>query len=82
MAVTKNPLRREVQKLAEDAFHLNLISGYGDSEYSNEYQIVYQGKPRHLPLEEARSFLLNLIQKDSSPDFSFKALSSELEYWN
>ncbi|MFB2877340.1 hypothetical protein [Floridanema aerugineum] len=65
MTVTKTPLtlREEVHQLAENAFHLNLISGYGDGEYSDEYQIVYQGKPRHLPLEKARSFLSKLIQK-------------------
>ncbi|MFB2896772.1 hypothetical protein ACE1CI_27995 [Aerosakkonemataceae cyanobacterium BLCC-F50] len=63
MTVTKTPLREEVHQLAEKAFHLNLISGYGDGEYSDEYQIVYQGKPRHLPLEKARSFLSKLIQK-------------------
>ena len=63
MTVTKTPLREEVHQLAEKAFHLNLISGYGDGEYSDEYQIVYQGKPRHLHLEKARSFLSKLIQK-------------------
>lgn len=65
MAVTTTPLREEVHQLAEKAFHLNLISGYGDGEYSDEYQIVYQGKPRHLLLEKARSFLKNLIRKSS-----------------
>ena len=54
-------LRTEVQKLAEEAFHRKLISGYGDGPDSNEYQIVFKGKPRHLPLERARSFLGNLI---------------------
>ncbi|MBD2022301.1 hypothetical protein H6F43_19150 [Leptolyngbya sp. FACHB-36] len=54
-------LRDEVQKLAEQAFHKHLISGYGDSEYDNEYQIVIEGKPRHLPLEHARAFLDRLI---------------------
>jgi hypothetical protein len=63
MTVTLTPLREEVHQLAENAFHLNLISGYGDGEYSDEYQVVYQGKPRHLPLEKACSFLSNLIQK-------------------
>lgn len=63
MTVTETPLREEVHQLAEKAFHLNLISGYGDGEYRDEYQIVYQGKPRHLPLEKARSFLIKLIQK-------------------
>jgi hypothetical protein len=55
-------LREEVHFLAEEAFHQHLISGYGDGEHPEEYQIVYQGKPRHLPLERARSFLVNLLQ--------------------
>ncbi len=58
---TKTDLRREVQKLAEEAFHLKLISGYGDGQYSDKYQIVYQGKPKHFTLERARLFLKNLI---------------------
>lgn len=66
MPVTKTPLRDEVQHLAEEAFHHNLISGYGDGEYIDEYQIVYQGKPRHLRLEEARSFLNDLLKESSS----------------
>jgi hypothetical protein len=54
-------LRDEVQQLAEEAFHRKLISGYGDGSNKNEYQIVFKGKPRHLPLEHARSFLRNLL---------------------
>jgi hypothetical protein len=63
--ITQNnaALRDEVNKLAEYAFHRHLISGYGDGEYAEEYQIVYQGKPRHLPLQKARSFLLRLMQR-------------------
>jgi hypothetical protein len=62
MTVTKNAgLRDEVHQLAEDAFHQHLISGYGDGEFEGEYQIVYKGKPRHVPLERARSFLVSLI---------------------
>ncbi|MBN8561658.1 hypothetical protein Q2T42_14295 [Leptolyngbya boryana CZ1] len=57
-------LREEVHTLAEEAFHLHLISGYGDGEYDNEYQIVYKGKPRHLPLERAKAFLIDLIQPE------------------
>ncbi|MBW4617673.1 MAG: hypothetical protein KME21_31680 [Desmonostoc vinosum HA7617-LM4] len=56
-------LRDEVQKLAEEAFHSKLISGYGDGPDAEEYQIVYQGKPRHLPLEQARLFLTNLLYR-------------------
>jgi hypothetical protein len=58
-------LRNEIHRLAEDAFHRHLISGFGDSEYADKYQIVLQGKPRHLPLESARSFLNRLLQKST-----------------
>jgi hypothetical protein len=61
MNTTKTQLRGEVRKLAEEAFHLKLISGYGDGQYSDEYQIVYNGKPKHFPLERARLFLRNLM---------------------
>lgn len=56
-------LRDEVHRLAEDAFHHHLISGYGDGEYLDQYQIVLQGKPRHLPLEAARSLLNRLLEQ-------------------
>jgi hypothetical protein len=56
-------LRSEVNELAEDAFHQHLISGYGDSEYADEYQIVLEGKPRHLPLKRARSLLGRLLRR-------------------
>lgn len=62
---TKTALRDEVHQLAEEAFHLKLISGYGDGQNSNEYQIVWNGKPRHLPLERARSLLSNLIARSN-----------------
>ncbi|MGG6267741.1 hypothetical protein ACQ4M3_12590 [Leptolyngbya sp. AN03gr2] len=61
---TENQLREEVHTLAEEAFHLHLISGYGDGEYEGEYQIVYKGKPRHLPLDRAKAFLINLLQPE------------------
>ncbi|MER3492973.1 MAG: hypothetical protein C4323_11930 [Mastigocladus sp. ERB_26_2] len=61
MNVTKDALRNEVRYLAEEAFHRKLISGFGDGPDINEYQIVFQGKPRHFPLEEAHSFLVNLL---------------------
>ena len=54
-------LRNEVRQLAKEAFQRKLISGYGDGPNSNEYQIVYQGKPKHLPLESARYLLNDLI---------------------
>ena len=58
---TKAGLRDEVRDLADQAFHRKLISGYGDGPDTNEFQIVIQGKPRHLPLENARSFLNKLL---------------------
>jgi hypothetical protein len=61
MNSTQPALRDEVRQLAEEAFHRKLISGHGDGADINEYQIVYQGKPRHLPLEQARFFLMNLL---------------------
>ncbi|MBD2041482.1 hypothetical protein [Microcoleus sp. FACHB-672] len=60
MNATQADLRDEVHKLAEEAFHRKLISGYGDGANRNEYQIVYEGKPRHFSLEHARYLLLNL----------------------
>lgn len=65
MSRIQSSLREEVHELAREAFHRTLISGYGDSEYPQEYQIVYQGKPRHLPLEKARAFLKQLIYNSS-----------------
>ena len=59
-------LRDEIKELAEKAFHLKLIAGYGDRPDKNEYQIVYEGKPRHLPLERARDFLNDLIERSLS----------------
>ncbi|MBF2067975.1 MAG: hypothetical protein IGS39_26690 [Calothrix sp. C42_A2020_038] len=61
MNATEVNLRNEVRRLAEEAFHHKLISGYGDGPDASEYQIVFQGKPRHLPLEHARSFLTALL---------------------
>lgn len=63
MNQTTTALRDEVHQLAEEAFNRKLISGHGDSQNSNEYQIVWNGKPRHLPLERARSVLRNLIER-------------------
>jgi hypothetical protein len=60
---TDDRLRTEVHALAEDAFHRHLISGHGDSEYPDEYQIVYQGKPKHLSLAGAHAFLTQLMQR-------------------
>lgn len=63
MNSTQASLREEVRELAEQAFHNKLISGHGDGEDINEYQIVYQGKPRHISLEQARLFLINLLYR-------------------
>uniref|UniRef100_B8HKB4 Uncharacterized protein n=1 Tax=Cyanothece sp. (strain PCC 7425 / ATCC 29141) TaxID=395961 RepID=B8HKB4_CYAP4 len=62
MYETKAALREEVHKLAEKAFHQQMISGYGDGEYRDEFQIVYEGKPRHFSLEYAHTFLVNLLK--------------------
>jgi hypothetical protein len=62
MLKTRSALRDEVHSLAETAFHYKLISGYGDGEYPDKYQIVYQGKPKHFPLAEARAFLIYLLK--------------------
>jgi len=56
-------LRYEVHRLAEQAFHHHLISGYGDGEYPDKYQILYQGKPRHFSLKEAYYFLNELLSE-------------------
>lgn len=63
MTQVKMTLKDEVQKLAEEAFHKCLISGYGEGEYEQEYQIVYKGKPRHVSLEYAHAFLDDLLKK-------------------
>jgi hypothetical protein len=62
---TKAALRNEVRQLAEEAFHRKLISGYGDGADSEEFQILFEGKPRHLPLDQARSFLNGLLFSSS-----------------
>jgi hypothetical protein len=62
---TKAALRDEVRQLAEEAFHHKLISGYGDGADSDEFQILIEGKPRHFPLQEARSFLNDLLFSSS-----------------
>jgi len=63
MNSTEAGIRHEIRQLAEEAFHRRLISGHGDGPDLEEYQIVYQGKPRHLPLEQARLFLTNLLHR-------------------
>ncbi|HEY9903503.1 MAG TPA: hypothetical protein V6D43_13955 [Candidatus Sericytochromatia bacterium] len=68
----KTDLRSEVRKLAEKAFHLKLISGYGDGQYSDKYQIVYKGKPKHFTLERARFILKNLISSNQDNHWSLE----------
>jgi hypothetical protein len=63
MNSTVADLRTEVRQLAEEAFHRKLISGYGDGQNNNEYQIVFNGKPRHLSLAHAYSVLTNLLNQ-------------------
>jgi hypothetical protein len=57
----RSELKSEVERLAKQAFYRHLISGYGTGEYPDEYQIVYQGKPRHFSLEYAHRFLQQLM---------------------
>lgn len=63
MSITKADLRDQVRELAQEAFHRKLISGYGDGPDGNEYQLVCKGKPKHFPLEKARSLLRKLIMQ-------------------
>lgn len=56
-------LREEVHRLAEEAFHQHLISGYGDGEYPDQFQIVDHGKPKHFPLQQAYTFLLHSMDR-------------------
>ena len=72
MNSTKTDLRSEVRKIAEKAFHLKLISGYGDGQYSDKYQIVYKGKPKHFTLERARFILKNLISSNQDNHWSLE----------
>ncbi len=64
---SKATLRDEVRTLAMQAFEHHLISGYGDSEYPDEFQIIYEGKTRHLPLEKARAFLVDVLKVKVNP---------------
>lgn len=59
-------LKDKIKRLADKAFHRHLISGYGDSEFPNQYQIVYQGKPRHFSLDHAFVFLKMLVDLNSN----------------
>lgn len=61
MSAKRIHLRNTVHQLAERAFHHHLISGYGDGEDADKYQIIYQGKPRHFSLTEAQDFLNQIL---------------------
>lgn len=71
-STTKTELRSEVRQLADRAFHLKLISGYGDGQDSDEFQIVYQGKPKHFSLERARLILNDLITSHAPTRWSLE----------
>jgi hypothetical protein len=63
MDFDKENLREKLHELAQSAFEQRLISGHGDGENPNEYQITYQGKPRHLTLKQAYDFLTDLVRQ-------------------
>lgn len=56
--------KKDIEQLAKAAFYQHLISGYGDSEYPDKYQIIYKGKTRHFSLAQARFFLRQLLALD------------------
>jgi hypothetical protein len=60
--LNQTQLREQVRQLAEQAFHQHLISGHGDGEYEDEYQIFLEGKPRHYRLIRAFYLLQSLLQ--------------------
>ena len=62
MSTDEAVLRDEIRRLADEAFHRKLISGFGDGPDNNEFQVVIDGKPRHLPLDEARSVLNEMLR--------------------
>ncbi|MBV6624497.1 MAG: hypothetical protein KI793_16415 [Rivularia sp. (in: Bacteria)] len=62
MSTNKAVLRDEIRRLADEAFHRKLISGFGDGPDNSEFQIVIEGKPRHLPLDEARVTLNKILR--------------------
>jgi hypothetical protein len=77
MNPVKTSLRDEVNKLAEQAFHQRLISGYGNGEYADQYQIVYQGKPRSFPLEQAHFSLMILLDSLDNDSYSVSEISRQ-----
>lgn len=80
MNSTTTDLRHEVRHLAEEAFQLKLISGYGDSEYGDKYQIVCDGRPKHFSLERSLFILSSLITNSRTHnEFPTDGLDSALE---
>lgn len=59
-------LRDRVHQLAAEAFNKHLISGYGDGEYADEYQLFIEGKPKHYSLEAARRYLEEILAQGPS----------------
>ncbi len=54
-------LKSEVEALATLAYFRHLISGHGQGEHPDQYQIVIQGRPKHYLLEEAHSVLAQML---------------------
>jgi hypothetical protein len=81
MSISASQVKQEVEKLASIAYFQHLISGYGNGEDPNSYQIVIQGKPRHYSLEEAYSVLVGLLANrfefDESPAPATASLSAQ-----
>jgi hypothetical protein len=61
MSKPASKLKSEVEQLATLAYFRHLISGYGQGEHPDRYQIVIQGRPKHYLLEEAHSVLAQLL---------------------
>ncbi len=61
MSTPANQFKQDVEKLAAIAYFQHLISGYGNGEHPDYYQIVIQGKPKHYALEEAHRVLVGLL---------------------
>lgn len=61
MLISETTFRDQVRQLAAAAFQHRLISGFGDGEYPDRYQIIYQGRPRILSLPDAHLFLSRLL---------------------
>jgi hypothetical protein len=56
-------LKSEVEQLAAIAYFQHLISGHGNGEHPDRYQIVIQGRPKHYLLEEAHAVLTQMLEQ-------------------